>query len=37
MLNWAVSYSVHNFKVDLAVTVPYIGMVLRLSLTLKIP
>ena len=29
--------SVHSFKVDLAVKVLYIGMVLRLSITLKIP
>ena len=33
----AVSSSVHSFKVELGVKVLYIGMMLRLSITLKIP
>ena len=37
MLHNAVSYNVHSFKVDQAVKVLYIGMVRRLSITLKIP
>ena len=35
-LHNAVSYRVHSFKVDLAVKDLYIGIVLRLSITLKI-